>query len=229
MPAELISSAGAVLFDFDGVVADSEPYFFESYRRAFSARGHEIDQVEYWEYWTCKGEGVAGEIRRHDLPFTGKDEKAIFEERRATYSEFCRNGEIPLIPGVMESILALVEAGMACAIASNSFEDDITEILRCAGIDDPPFAVVGRKKGLRVKPEPDIFIYSAGALGVEPAACLVVEDALKGFKAADAAGMNCIIIRTPYNKGMAFPPAAHVVESHEAFNRSVSAALGDRS
>lgn len=225
MPRELISRSRAVLFDFDGIVADSEPFFFESYRKAFAARGHEIDREEYWEYWTCKGEGVAGEIRRHGLPFTEEDERAIFAERRTTYSDFCRAGEIPLIPGMIDSILSLVEAGKACAIASNSFEDDILEILRRAGITAPPLAVVGRKDGLRVKPDPDIFIYSAGVLRKEPAACLVVEDSLKGLKAAEAAGMQCCIIRTPYNQGMTFPSAARVVDGHEIFNRAVAAAL----
>ena len=54
-----------------------------------------------------------------------------------------------------------------CAIASNSFEDDIRVILDRAGFPDPPCAVVGRRKGLRTKPAPDIFVYTAGLLGAE--------------------------------------------------------------
>ncbi len=222
MSGNLIKMCEAVLFDFDGVIADSEPFFFESYSRAFARRGHKIDREEYWDYWTCRGEGVAGEIRRHNLPFDDKTAKEIFAERRTTYSEFCNAGTVPLYPGMMQAVETLVAGGKPCAIASNSFEDDIRAVLRHAGFDKPPCPVIGRLDGLRTKPAPDIFIYSAGLLRTAPASCLVVEDAQKGLDAARAAGMTCAIIRTPFNKGIGFPDADTVFDGHAFFVEAVS-------
>ncbi len=223
MLAELIDGSEALLFDFDGVIADSEPFFYESYNNAFKKRGHEIDRIEYWEFWTSRGEGVTGEVARHNLPFTEKDLEEIYAERRTSYSEFCRTGKVKLYPGMMEGVAALVRKGKPCAIASNSFEDDIIEILKCAGFPDPPCPVIGRRKGLRTKPAPDIFVYTAGVLGAEPAACLVVEDARKGLEAARASGMACVIVRTPYNRKSDFTEADIVVESHETLGHTISA------
>jgi HAD superfamily hydrolase (TIGR01509 family) len=221
MLAQLLKESKAVLFDFDGVIADSEPFFYESYNRAFTKRGHPLDRDEYWVYWTGRGEGVAGEIRRHNLPFGEEDARAIYAERRATYSEFCRTGSIPLFPGMMDAVEALVKRGMACAIASNSFEDDILAVLRHAGYPDPPLPVIGRREGLGTKPAPDIFIYTAGYVRAEPAACLVVEDAHKGLASARAAGMACAIVRTPYNRDVDFSAADAVLENHAAFVQEV--------
>jgi len=222
MLAQLLKESQAVLFDFDGVIADSEPFFYEAYNRAFTKRGHPIDRDEYWEFWTGRGEGVAGEIRRHNLPFTEEDAREIYAERRDSYSEFCRSGRVPLFPGVMDAVEALVKRGKACAIASNSFEDDILAVLRHAGYDEPPLPVIGRRKGLGTKPAPDIFIYTAGYLRVEPASCLVLEDAEKGLASAKAAGMACAIVRTPYNGSAAFSAADAVLESHAAFTTTVA-------
>jgi len=222
MLANMIAHSDAVLFDFDGVIADSEPYFFKSYSRGFAKRGHTIDRDEYWDYWTCRGEGVAGEIKRHELPFTDADAAAIYAERRVAYSEFCRDGQIGLFEGMMDAVKALVDGGLPCAIASNSFPDDIHAILDHAGFGEPPCSVVGRLDGLGTKPKPDIFIYSAGLLKVVPARCLVVEDAQKGLDAAHAAGMRCAIIKTPYNEKIDFPEADLLLENHAAFVRGVN-------
>jgi beta-phosphoglucomutase-like phosphatase (HAD superfamily) len=221
MLERLIDGCEAVLFDFDGVIADSEPCFYASYSRAFAKRGHAIDREEYWEYWTGRGEGVWGEIQRHDLPFGEDVVQEILAERRKSYSEFCRKGDVALIPGMVDAVTALASGGRPCAIASNSFEDDILTVLRAGGVAEPPCPVIGRKKGLRTKPKPDIFIYAAGVLGVEPAGCLVVEDANKGLAAAREAGMACAIVRTPYNQQLDFSDADAVLESHEAFAGAV--------
>ena len=165
-------------------------------------------------------------MRRHGLPFSEEEQRAIFAERVAAYSEFCRSGAVPLIEGMAETMNALAAAGRRVAVASNSLEEDILEILRHGGFADPAFGVVGRRRGLRPKPAPDIFIYAAGTLGVDPADCLVIEDSLKGLRAADAAGMACLIVRTPYNRAIAFPAGTPVLDGHAAFIDAVRSLEG---
>jgi len=221
MLQEMISRADALLFDFDGVVADSEPFYYETYNTILGKRGHQIDREEYWEYWTCKGHGLPGEIQRHNLSFSDEEVDAIMDERRTYYSGLCQNGRIPLYAGMTRAVELLVEKGKKCAIASNSFEDDILAVLRHGGCPTPCFPVVGRREGLRTKPKPDIFIYTAGILDCTPKKCLVVEDALKGLEAARTAGMSCALIRSPFNQKADFSGADGVIQSHEAFCRAV--------
>ena len=128
----------------------------------------------------------------------------------------------------MTSLISLRSKGMPCAIASSSFEPDIVVIFEKAGHSTPPCTVVGRRSGLRPKPEADIFVYAAGVLGFEPADCLVIEDAHKGLDAAKAVGMRCAVLKNEYNRDLKYPGADAVIESHAAFAEAVRKWRSDR-
>lgn len=217
----MFDEAAAVLFDFDGVIADSEPYYFRSYNQAFEKRGYAIREEDYWEYWTSRGEGIPGEVRRRNLPFTEEEIAEMYRERCENFSAFCREGRIPFFPGMVEGLITLRDKGMPCAIGSSSFQHDLDTIFEKAGFKEPPCTVIGRRAGLRPKPEADIYVYAAGALDVEPTRCLVVEDAHKGLAAAKAVGMRCAILKNRYNRKLEYPDADLVVEDHAAFIRAV--------
>jgi HAD superfamily hydrolase (TIGR01509 family) len=228
MLKRLLDEAGAVLFDFDGVLVDSEPFYYRSYNMAFEKRGHTIKEEEYWEYWTSKGEGIPGEVRRYGLDISQDEIDTMYAERCENFTAFCRQGSIPFYPGMLEVLNSLKEKGMPCAIASSSFEPDILIIFEKAGYKAPPCTVVGRRKGLRPKPWPDIYVYAAGALGKEPASCLVIEDAHKGLEAAHTASMRCVILKNERNRELDYPGADLVIEDHEAFALQVGAWRGSR-
>ena len=63
----LLKKSSGVVFDFDGLLADSEPYHYLAYNEVFQRYGHSLDKDEYWIEWTSKGKGIAGEIDRHNL------------------------------------------------------------------------------------------------------------------------------------------------------------------
>ena len=213
---KLLDRTQAVLFDFDGVIVDSEPFYHQSYNRAFQKRGHTIKEADYWEYWTSRGEGIAGEARRHGIALSDEEIAVMYEERRAHYSEFCREGMIPFYPGMYEALDALAKCGMPCAIASSSFEHDIRTIFE-RRVGEPPCIVVGRREGLRPKPEPDIFVYAAGLMDRAPRDCLVIEDAHKGLEAARAVKMPCVILKNERNQNLDYPGADCVIDSHAEF------------
>lgn len=222
--SRLLRSVSAVLFDFDGVLADSEEFYFRSYSRGFEAYGHRLDREEYRRYWTLLGEGLEGECRRHGLRLTEAQKRRIAAIQRRTYGRYCRDGSIRLVRPVLEAVRLLVARRVPVAIASNSDPADIAAIFRANGVV-PPVPVVGRLAGLRPKPHPDIFLYAAGLLAAEPGRCLVVEDAEKGVRAATACGMACVVIRTPDNASAGFPGAAWVAASPEDFQEAVRRAL----
>ncbi|MBI5480611.1 MAG: HAD family phosphatase, partial [Deltaproteobacteria bacterium] len=86
--------AQALIFDFDGVLCDSEPFWRDTYNEALRPYGVEVPEAEYYEFWSSKGEGLAGHIRRHDLG--GLDEAAIEAAQRRAYRAACDAAAIPL-------------------------------------------------------------------------------------------------------------------------------------
>lgn len=190
---ELWKGCEAVLFDFDGVLADSEPFYRRSWNAALEPLGHSVPEKDYWKHWSFLGEGLQGEIRRSGLIVP--DEAVLRKRQKALYTGYCLKGMIPLFPLAGE-VLALVMGEKRCAIASNTDESLVRTI--ATGALDPLPTVIGGD-GLRSKPAPDIFLKASGILGVEPGKCLVVEDAWKGISAARAAGMRAILVRNRYN------------------------------
>jgi len=210
----LLSGRRAVMFDFDGVIADSEYYHFLAYREVFlRLHGHTLNPEEYWIHWSSKGEGIPGEVRRHGL--RGVDPEVIKEERDLIFFEHCRAGHISLFEGAVDLMKSVEAQGFKTAIASNSRREWIEAILETNGVAYRPPFMIGKTPDVKPKPAPDIFVKAAREMEEDPESCLVFEDAEKGLEAAHAAGITCIIIRNNLNRGIAFSDADLVVPSHE--------------
>lgn len=91
-----------------------------------------------------------------------------------------------------------------CAIASNT-DSSLVRTIAGADINSLPPVVGG--EGLRPKPFPDIFLKASEYLSIDPSRCLVFEDAWKGIKAAESAGMPAVLVRNGYNTGLPSPEA----------------------
>jgi HAD superfamily hydrolase (TIGR01509 family) len=191
--ARLLESSTAVIFDFDNVIVDSEPYHFEAYSRVFATAGHTLNRDEYWLEWTSRGGGAESEIRRYSL---GLDPAAVRAEKDPIYSAFCRSGVIKPFAEARAVIEAFEKAGLVLAIASGSYERDIRAILRVNGLEDRFGVVVGKDAVKRTKPAPDTYLAAAERLGIAPERCLAIEDAEKGVRSAKDAGMRVILLET---------------------------------
>ena len=211
---ELLEGKRAVLFDFDGVIVDSEYYHYVSYAQVFERlHGHIINQEEYWRHWTSRGEGIPGEVRRHGLK--GVDPAVIREEKDRIFYGYCCSGSIRFFNGALDLMTALEARGLKTAIASNSNQEWIEAIFKSNGITYRPSYIIGKKPELLAKPAPDIFVAAARKVDEAAEACLVFEDAEKGLEAAHAAGMKCVIIRNALNRGIDFNKADLIVSSHK--------------
>jgi beta-phosphoglucomutase-like phosphatase (HAD superfamily) len=195
----LLESSTAVIFDFDNVIVDSEPYHFEAYSRVFAKTGHTLDRAEYWLEWTSRGGGAESEIRRYNL---GLDPAAMRAGKDPIYSAFCRSGAIKPFAEASTVIDAFEKAGLVLAIASGSYERDIMAILRANGLDHRFGVVVGKDNVKRTKPDPETYLVAAGRLGIPPERCLAIEDAEKGVRSAKDAGMSVILIETEITKDL---------------------------
>jgi len=206
-----LTRARVIIFDFDGVLVDSERYHFETYSAVFRKYGHVIDETEYYQYWTSLGLGPKGEIDRFNLPL---DPVKIRDEKRPIFSEYCRNGTIRFFPEAHELVERLRAAGKVLTIASGTVRPDIEAILRNEHLLDAFAAIAGSDMVAAPKPAPDIFLHALAMVSARPEEALVFEDAEKGVGSAKAANIPVIVVRTRETEGIDFPGADLVVGSH---------------
>ena len=207
----LLENSKAAILDFDGLLADSEPFHYKAYNEVFEKYGHTLDKKEYWVEWTSKGKGIAGEIERHKLKLN-VDQAEIRKQKFEVYTRFCESGEIKLFPDAVHLVEKLA-SNHKVAIASGSWAADIRHILRNAGALDLVPVILGKESAKREKPFADIFLNAAKKLGCLPAECFVLEDALKGLNAANKAGIPCIILQNELNRNIDFKDAEMVFPS----------------
>ena len=207
----LFENSKAAILDFDGLLADSEPFHYKAYNEVFERYGHTLDKKEYWTEWTSKGKGIAGEIERHNLKL-GVDLVELRKQKFEVYTQFCESGEIKLFPDAIDLVKKLT-SNHKLAIASGSWATDIRHILRNAGALELFPVILGKESAKREKPFPDIFLNAAEKLGCSPAECFVLEDALKGLNASNEADIPCIILQNELNRNIDFKNAEMVFPS----------------
>ena len=185
----------AVVFDFDGLIIDSEWLIFETARAAFAAHGHELTM----EAWAGKiGTNDSADDRWWDVlcAACGVEgfAKADFD---AAYRAQPREGrdELPVLPGVVELIDALHDAGIPAGVASSSSRGWLHRHLDRLGLLDRFGAVVGADAvGGVGKPAPDVYLKACAELGADPVASVAIEDSAHGVSAAKAAGMVAVAV-----------------------------------
>ena len=218
---KLLDGKEAVIFDFDNILVDSEPYHYEAYSRVFSKRGHELDRNEYWLEWTSRGGGAEGEIARHGLDM---DPDEIRSEKDPIYSDFCRT-RIEMFPAAKSIVERLAMAGYALGIASGSYESDIRSILASNGMERLFGIVVGKDGIRRTKPDPETYLKAASLLDISPSLCLAIEDAEKGVASAKGAGIDVIVVETELTRAFDFPGADLVLSSLDELRAILSEIL----
>jgi HAD superfamily hydrolase (TIGR01509 family) len=204
-------AAPVVIFDFDGVLVDSERYHMASYNAVFQKYGHTLDPVEYAKYWTSLGQGPKGEIERHRLNI---DPALIRREKRPAFSQLCRDGVVQFFPESRELVAILSRAGKTLAIASGTMVTDINAILGNEKLLDRFAVIAGSDTVPALKPSPDILLHVQRELRIAARDCVVIEDAEKGIGAARGAGMPVVVVRTPETGAIDFSAADLVLASH---------------
>ena len=207
----LLQTRKGVIFDFDGVLVDSEPYHYQAYDAAFQEHGHVINPEEYWVEFTSKGKGAQGEIDRYGLE--GLDAVEIRKRKFVFYSEFCKKGEIKFFPMAKKLVHLIKAKGFKMAIASGSRNEDIRTILEINDFNNTFHTILGKESAPKEKPAPDIFIKAAEELELDPKDLMVVEDAEKGLRASRDAGIPCVMVRKRLNLNIDFPEADFICDS----------------
>ncbi len=180
----------------DGVLLDSEPFIREAAVRMFAERGLTVQHNDFLPF-TGAGEdrfiGGVAELYNFQLD-PQKDKDRTYE----IYGEIVR-GQLKPLPGVHEFIAKARSRGIRMAVASAADAVKVRINLTEMGISPETFdAVVTGSDVTHKKPDPEIFLAAAKKMAMDPADCLVIEDAVNGIKAARAAGMRCMGINTSF-------------------------------
>ena len=177
----------AVLFDLDGVVADSHPVHEVAWKALFAEQGLDAENLDL-DYL------YAGHPRREIMThYLGALDTERFEHLSKRKDHFYAQAAARLAakPGVPGAILQLRAAGIACALATSAARDRTFDTLERLHLQDAFAAVVVGSDVEIAKPAPDIFLLAASQLNVAPESCVVVEDSVVGVQAALRAGMTC--------------------------------------
>jgi HAD superfamily hydrolase (TIGR01509 family) len=221
---------GALIFDCDGVLADTER---DGHRPAFNQTFREFGLPVEWseEVYGRKlkiaggKERMASEltpefVRTHGLPNDAEGQAALLAQwhkrKTAIYMDMVAAGRLPPRPGVARLVGEAQDAGWTLAVASTSAEPSVRAILeqavgsaRAARFDLVLAGDVVEHK----KPAPDIYLLALARLGVGPSETLVIEDSRNGLEAAHAAGLRCVVTVNGYTLQEDFAEAVLVVDS----------------
>jgi HAD superfamily hydrolase (TIGR01509 family) len=206
----------AAIFDFDGVIVNSEPLHFAALRESLRPEGFTIREEEYLSLYLAYDD--RGAIRRalehHGfVPEPGRIE-TIADRKVAAFAALLP--EIPFFPGVRELVRSLSRE-MPLAIASGARHEEIEAILAAGGLRDAFTAIVGAEDVSRGKPDPEPYAAAMARIaprapGLTPAECVAFEDSLPGILAARAAGMKVVAVTNSYPAAK-LGVADHVLES----------------
>ncbi len=189
----------AVIFDMDGVLADSEPMICAAACAMFLERGLAVQPEDFSPFvGTGENSYLGGVARKYQFPID------IPAAKKRTYEIYLEMvpGHLKAFPGAEKLVRDCRAAGLKIALASSA--DPIKIEANLAAINLPPGlwdAVVSGADVKHKKPAPDLFLEAARRLQEPPERCVVVEDAMHGIQAAVAAGMRCVAVAHTFSHG----------------------------
>ena len=212
----------AILWDNDGVLVDTEGFYFQANRDYLRRHGVELTEDDFLAWYLCDNRGAW-----HLLADGGASPAQIEawrDERNALHLELLGAATSLLVPGVekvLERLSGRVEMGIVTSATHESFASihDRLDILRYFR-----FALTAETYTCS-KPSPDPYLLGLERIGCPAHECLVVEDSPRGLQAARAAGIECIVVRSHLTRKHAFDGAYRIVDSMDELLHEIEALL----
>jgi len=189
----------ALIFDFDGLILETEEPIYRSWKELYEARGVALP----FDLWvkTVGSSNQAFHPQRYLEERLGVPLAQDVIDRR-----IARRAELvlaePLRPGVADLALAAHAAGLRVAVASSSSRDWVKGHLDRLGIAELFDCFRARDDVEHVKPEPDLYLASLDCLGVAAAEAVAIEDSPNGVTAAKSAGLRCVVVPNSITAGL---------------------------
>jgi len=206
----------ALIFDFDGVIVDTEQSIFDAYSDIFADHGAEL-ALRTWET-------IIGSTGHRDLVFNNLelqigravDREALRLQAQRLHHDI--SNSLPAVTGVREQIAQARGAGLALGVSSSSTREWVAGHLTRLDLIHHFGAMCTREDVTRTKPDPALYALAVQRLGVSPQDAVALEDSPNGIASAKAAGLFCVVIPNPLTKGMSLEQADLYVESMAALS-----------
>ena len=201
----------AIVFDFDGLILNTETTDFESWRAMYRAHGFELPLSTWMPIIGDSTQDFT--IEQYLVELTGEeiDRPELRKRQRALHLEMLEDA-MPM-PGVEEYIRDAKRSGLRIGIASGSRRSWVVDRLARLGLSHHFETVVCRDDVGRAKPDPAAYITAVRNLGANPDQALALEDSPPGVKAAKGAGLFCVAVPGPMTKNHSFHEADMRLES----------------
>jgi beta-phosphoglucomutase len=179
-----------VIWDLDGVIIDSAAPHWQSWQQLAAETGATFTERDFRATFGTRNADI---IPRYWHTTGAAEVQQLADRKEAIYRDLVR-ANAQALPGALALLQALHAAGWHQALGSSAPMENIRLIIDVLHLNDYLDAAVSGEDAEQGKPAPDIFLAAARALGLAPANCLVIEDAVQGVQAARAAGMRCIAV-----------------------------------
>lgn len=188
----------AIVFDFDGVLVNSEPVHLQATRDAIALRGLAISDAEYYQRYVGYDDvGMFAQLAEdRGLRWCSDDVQELVVAKALRFEALEQTG-LMLVAGARECVRRM--AGLApLAIASGARRDEIERILRRMDLDSMFRLIVASGDTPSSKPGPDPYLAAVAALQAKPDRSIAIEDTAAGLASAKAAGLRCIGVTTTF-------------------------------
>jgi HAD superfamily hydrolase (TIGR01509 family) len=201
-----------LLFDLDGLLVDSEPLQFRAYQYALSQFGVSLD-LDAWIQWHSVEASTTRWIRDQNLDL---DPEAVRTVKKVHYDHLVAH-ELELKPGAKE-LVEMSSNEFELGVVSSSRRESIEGCLQKFNLHEKFSTFISGAELKRSKPYPDSYLEALKVMNMAPENAIALEDSVTGFKAATAAGINCIVCPDHFipKSNDAFTDAVLIVKSlHE--------------
>ena len=201
----------AVLFDFDGILVDTEWAIYQAWQRTFAAHNHDLPLATYVRCVGSDFDTWSPKVHLEELTGRSFDWHQLDEARQI---EIHRDLELAgPMPGVLATLDLLAAAGIPRAVVSSSSHHWVDGWLDRLDLRKYFQTVVCRGDAPRIKPAPDLWLEALRQLDQDPASCLAIEDSLNGVKSAKSAGLQVWAVPNRTTSGIDFSIADAVFPS----------------
>jgi HAD superfamily hydrolase (TIGR01509 family) len=183
-----VASDRAVLFDLDGVIVDSRAHHLTAWHQLAKERGLAHAPDYFTTVFGLRNDAILGGL----IPSLTPDELRDLAGRKEALFREAARGNIEALPGVVDLLAYLDERSTPKAIVTSTPRQNLEMIVHALAIRPRFQALVAEEDAAKGKPDPEGFLVAASRVGVEPARCVVIEDAPAGLRAAKACGMRAI-------------------------------------
>lgn len=193
----------AIIFDCDGVIADSEPIHMSAFAQVLSEEGINLTKQDYFDHYLALDDrGCFSKAFARQGDVLSVDHQTELVKRKARYVEQKMLERLELLPGAAD-LIRTASQSYPLAVASGALRHEIERILDRGSLCDCFRVIVSAEDVERCKPDPEPFLKALQLLNlsldpIEPAECLVIEDSIHGVRAAQEAAMRCLAVTTSY-------------------------------